>query len=66
MRKIMMSEKWIRGQIMENVSPNGHFPNLPFTEMDKSQKTFPKTNYRKDISQIIFSEWVNLNKKKKS
>ncbi len=32
----------IPGQCMECVSPNGHFPSILFTEMDKSRKTFPE------------------------
>ncbi len=30
----MMVAKRISGQITESVSPNGHFPNPPFTETD--------------------------------
>ncbi len=39
----------VHDQNLQCVSPDGHFLNILFTEMDESRKAFPNANYRKDI-----------------
>ncbi len=57
MRGLILDDKKIPGQIMENVSPNRHFLNLSFTKKNESWKTYlenqlPKGHFPNNIFRI--------------
>ncbi len=48
--------------IIESVSPNGHFLNLPFIERDKSRKTYLENQLPKGYFPNIIFRMINKKK----